>query len=374
MMLEENQLEPMPLIDLASPWGANLEAAMCETCDRSYLTPQQALPLLCPHCWQSSLTPVSSLPQAIISESPYNHPPELLAPFTVTTDHVAQSIQNFARGIWFAPGDLTPQNLNERLQPIYAPMWLVDSQVQAIWQAEAGFNYQAVSHQDQFDENRGGWSSHQITETRIRWEPRVGRLERTYHNIPAPALEEHAEFGQKLGSYDLAAAHPYKPEALAQALIRLPDRSTADAWPDTIPAFQAEAAGECRQACQADHWREFRWTAQYQNQNWTLLLLPMWSTYYLDDAQNPQPVLIHGQSGQLHGVRRASMQRAKRTAMMITGVAIVIFILSLIIALVALIRPALGWVAGVGLAIAFIIGLLSLLPIIIVWQFNRTHG
>ncbi|MBN1218296.1 MAG: DUF308 domain-containing protein [Anaerolineae bacterium] len=356
-----------------SAWPTNLVSAICEHCDWRYLLPSDSLPAhqlaRCPHCFQATLVTLDQPGENL----PYPQPPELILPFTLSVDQLAANIQQFAGRIWFAPRDLTPQNLRERLQRVYLPMWLVDSEVQATWQAEVGFNYQVVSHQDRFDENRGGWVSQEITETRIRWEPRLGRLTRTYHNIAAPALEEHHQLQQKLGPANLEAAQAYQSESITNAFIRLPNRLQTDAWPDAIPPLQATAAEECRQASRADHLRQFRWKAEYSNLNWTLLLLPIYTTYYLDDNQNPQPILLHGQSGRLSGPRRASMKRAQQTALIIVSVATVVFVISLILGAVALVRPPVLAVAIIALVVALIIGLLAIAPIVIAWQFNRSN-
>jgi len=345
-----------------SAWGINLEVAICEHCDWRYLLPPGLLPLQCPHCFQATLVALTE--HDGLSNNP---PPELVIPFSVSTGVLGQKIQGFSEGMWFAPTDLKMENLQTRLQRIYLPMWLVDSRVQAIWQAEVGFNYEAVSYRDSFNEKGGGWQSQQITETRIRWEPRVGRLTRTYHNFTAPALEEHFELRDKLGRYDIESSQPYRPNFMDQAVVRLPNRSPEDAWPDAVPALKATASEECCQATKADHMRQFRWSAEYHNQNWTLLLLPMYITYYLDDDQNPQPVLIHGQTGQLSGSKRPSMKRAQRAALIIGVVAVVIFVLSLLIGLASLLVRSLFPVAGVGMGIALLIGLLAITPMVIVW-------
>jgi hypothetical protein len=299
-------------------------------------------------------------------------PPELYLPFTVTGNTLSQTIEKFAGGIWFAPAALNPQNLKSRLQQVYLPMWLVDSEVVAIWQAETGFDYEVVSHQDSFDQNRAGWVSREVTETRIRWEPRAGRLQRPYQNIVAPALEEHHQLSQKLGRYQLERAQPYQPGAVANSFVRLPNRPPGDAWPEAIPLIRAAAAEECRRACQADHLREFRWSASYAEQNWTLLLLPMYATYYLDDDDRYQPVLIHGQTGRLQAPRRASMRRARQAAFIILAVAGALFLLSLVAGIVGLVVPPLLVLGAGGLVIALGLGLLAITPIVIVWQFNRT--
>lgn len=346
-----------------------MEAAVCEVCDWSFLLPQGEDAERCPHCFQAGLSRLGEK----LDRLPYVRPPEQVAPFTVTGEQLGQSIRRFARGIWFAPRDLNPQALQARLQRLYLPVWLVDSYVEALWQAEAGFDYQVVSHRDHFDQNRNGWVSEQVTETRIRWEPRLGRLARSYPNVVAPALEEHAELRKKLGQYNLKTAQDYTPEAVAGAWVRLPNRVPEDAWPEAVPAIQTAAARECRQACRSDHLRQFHWTAQYRDHHWTLLLWPVYVTYYLDDQRQPQSILIHGQSGQLHGPRRASMRRARQTAMIIGGVAVVIFILSLIAALISLLVGRLLTLAVVGLILAILVGAAALLPPLIAWQFNRTN-
>lgn len=351
----------------AQTWGIRQQQAYCEACDWHYLLPaEQALPN-CPHCAQTRL----------LAEEPgdgqFDSPPELVVPFAVSDEALSRQINQFAGGIWFAPGDLDAETLKTRLQPLFLPLWLVDSQVEALWQAEVGFDYEAVSHHDRFDQKQGGWTSQEITETRINWEARVGRLKREYHNIFAPALEEHARLLQTLGNFNLQKGQPYRPQAVGRALIRLPNRTTTDAWPDTAPAFRSLAAGECQQACQAQHLRDFRWSPTYSGQNWTLLLLPVYATYYQNDDQQPQPVLIHGQTGKLAGPRRASMKRAKRTAIIIVAVAAVIFFISLLLGLASLAIPLLLLVAGLGVALAVVVGMLAVAPLVIAWQFNRSQ-
>jgi hypothetical protein len=349
-------------------WGLLLEQALCEACDWRYLLPPGLLPILCPHCLQAHLVALAEDPHLPVFV------PEQVIPFEVSPQVLQQSLEQFAAGIWFAPADLTAKNLKGRLQRVYLPMWLVDSQVQALWQAEVGFNYETVSHRDRFDENTGDWYSQQISETQVRWEPRVGRLNRSYHNIPAPALEEHAQLLARLGAYDLAACRPYSAKMLPETFIRLPNRSPADAWPETGPAFQVAAAGECQQASGAEHFRDFRWQAQYEGQHWTLLLLPLYTSYYLDDEGKSQPVLVHGQTGQLHGPRRASLKRAQRAILMLVGAAGIIFGLSLLAGVGGLLFPPLLVLAALGLVAALLVGLAAIVPPLVVWQTNRRQS
>jgi hypothetical protein len=370
MMREKGETMPeQPAqADLTAAWGVNLTAAVCEQCDWSYLLPAGSAVIYCPHCFEMPLTPLPQQAQYL----PYTRPPEVVLPFAVSEGQLAQTVQNFAHGIWFAPADLKPKTLQARLQRLYLPMWLVDSDAQADWQAEVGFNYNVVSHQDNFNDH-GGWQSREVTETRARWEPRLGRLSRSYTNTSAPALEEHAALQQQLGQFNLETGRPYQTTAVAGAVVRLPNRLPTDAWPDAVPAIQAAAAEECRQAARADHIRQFRWQAGYNHLNWTLLLLPVYATYYLDDAHKPQPLLIHGQTGRVSGPRRASMKRAQTAAIIILVIAAVIFTLSLLVGLVSLKAASLVPLAVIGVVLALGVGAAAIIPIGLAWQVNRKN-
>lgn len=350
----------------SAEWGTAVIVALCPQCDWRYVIPEGKSPGRCPHCFAADLTPV----EGDVNELPYHHPPELATPFTVNKATADKRIEEFADGIPFAPRDLNPETLRSRVQPLYLPMWLVDGDVTATWEAEVGFNYSVVSHQERYSDG-SGWATREVEETRTRWEPRVGQLERSYANIVAPALEQHAALEKALGAYTLDAAQPYAASALEKALVRLPDRAPAAAWADAIPAFQAAAGEECRRAASADLIRQFRWSPTYAGQHWTLLLLPLYATYYLDDENQPRPVLINGQSGRVYGARRASMQRAQRAALIIVAVAAVLFFLSLIAGVAGLAVPPLLVIAGIGGVLALCVGLGAIIPIARAWRFNR---
>ena len=348
-------------------WGAPLIAVVCEHCDWSFLTPETSDLGRCPHCFQAGLARID----AQVSQLPYTQPAELTLPHTLDQAHLSQAIQRFAGGIPYPPQDLTPTNLQARLRRIYLPMWLVDAGVRAAWKAEAGFDYQVVSHQDRY--SGSGWTSQQVKEGRIRWEPRLGRLERSYANLVAPALEDHAALRAVLGAFNLSPARPYQPEDTHGAFVRLPDRPPQDAWSDAQLALHGAAAEECRQAARADHLRQFAWQPEFKDQHWTQLLLPVYAAYYLDDDQQAQSLLIHGQSGQTHGQRRSSLQRATRSALVLLSTAALIFVLGLILAGASLAFPPLLVLGILGLTLALLIGLGAIVPLARAWLFNRSQ-
>jgi hypothetical protein len=367
--------EPQEPMNAAPPaaapadWPQNLSAGVCEVCDWSFLYNPQSPPARCPHCFSRALTPLEA-----VSELPYSAAPELTLPVAVTSASLATSLETFARGIPFYPKDLTAGNLRQRVVQVYLPMWLVDVTALADWSAEAGYNYQVVSHQDRFSDARGGWTSQEVQETRVRWESRLGRLSRRYQNIPVAALEGDTGLPRQAGGFDITAAVPYQPDQVAGAVIRLPSRSQQDSWPDAVLPIYNAAAEEVRQASAADHLRQFRWNAEYSQPNWTYLLLPLLCTYYLDDDNHPQPVIVHGQNGYINGKRKASMARAQGTAMNLVIAAGLIFLVGLLLGAGTLLFPPLGVIAGLIFLLALALALGAVIPILVVWQFNRSRS
>lgn len=350
-----------------SIWGIEYKLLVCDHCKWLYLVNIENKTSNCPACFHQTLVPINNM-----EEYSDIYPPELVIPFSASESVIMKNIEGFASGIPYASEDLNYQALNQRLQCLYLPAWLVDGDVHAEWSAEAGFYYDTLSHLDHFDDNTGGWVSRQVTERRIRWEPRLGRLRRKYQNIPAPALQEREQsLDQQIEAFNPQKIQSYQSSILEMAMVRLPDRHQEDAWSDVQLAFQAKAMEECRLACEAEQIRQFRWQADYHDLNWTLLLLPIYSTFYLDDEGHTQKVLIHGQTGQLTGQKRGSMKRAQKVSLNLIIAAGIIFFIGLILVAIAVILPPILVLAGFILIAATLVGIGAVIPIWRVWQYNR---
>jgi hypothetical protein len=350
-----------------SAWDIPLEFAECETCHWCYLVPAGRPTGLCPNCHRQNLVRLP-LERANLQ---HLYPPELVLPFSLSDQDLEATTKDFAKGIPFPPEELKAAALKARMTPVYLPIWLVDSCTVAAWEAEAGFNYEVISHQENYDQDRGGWDSKEVREGRTRWEARAGKLNRTYQNIPSPALDAATRLEKELGGFARVTAEPYRPELIGSAAIRLPEQTPDETWSEAAAAIQRAATDECRQACGADQIRAFRWKAQFADLNWSLLLLPVYTSYYLDDRDNPQPVIIHGQTGAITGARRASVKRAQGASLIILLVGIILLLLGLLLEMFARGAPGAHGNALL-LEVAGIIGVVAtLVPIGMAWEFNR---
>ncbi len=348
--------------DVAAIWGTPLTAVRCAHCGEAHLV--KDVPPRCPFCLEG---PVESQPAFLPEE-----PPEQVVDYQVSGAGLRAALERWSKGVWFRPSDMQADGMAQRAQRYLIPLWLVDGQVQATWRADVGFDYQVVSSQDRYRDG-AGWRSQEVKETRVRWEPRVGRLEREYENLPAPALDDHHKLMGRLGEYNLSRRSAYTPDIVADAdggAVRVPTLEPEAAWPGAQTAFVRAAQAECQEAAAADHVRDFTVDAQYSGLNWTLLLLPAYVTWY-EEGGRVWPVLVNGQIGHVSGARWASARKAKVASFVIGAVALLLILLGGLLSVAGLLFPPLIAVGGVILLVGVLPALAAPIPVIAAWAYNR---
>ena len=344
-------------------WSSELRGAACQACQNTFLIPAGEDDVLCPHCYQIALDRVAN----VAEEGPS---PELVVPFSLDSQEAVKHIAAFVMSIPIAPDDLTSENLTTRMQRVYLPIWLTDAHVEAQWKAEVGFHYAVMSHQERY---KGGiWQSEEKEETRTRWEPRVGTLARHYENIESAAVHAFKAYGRHLGDWDLSAAQPYQPDAVAGSIVQRPMRSPDDAWREARSGFRNAVVREILEASGADDIRGFSWGPTFEERNWTQLLVPLYTTYYLNDDGEREVLFVHGQTGKTYGKLKASLRAARFRILVAVVAALLIFAGSMVLLVMGVIfLPLLGLFALVGLAAAVGFLILAAMPLIVVSQFNK---
>lgn len=344
-----------------SPWGVNLYPVGCAVCGQAFLAEPARRGQPCPHCAQGALTPQPVRRQAA--------PPELFLQPTVRPADLKLKLTPFVEEVWLRPPDFTVTNLVSRAVPVFWPMWLVDVTMRGQWQAEVGFDYQVKSSQEHYD---GGWRTREVVETRVRWEPRVGELTRTYHNVAVAALAVPAELTRALGDWPAPAgnAAPCTPQTFAGAVVRLPEAPPESALPPAKEACNAQAAQECAAAAGAQHVRQAHFQAEYLNLNWTLLLFPMYATYYTDEAGQRHAVWIHGRTGRVAGRRVASTRSAQTWGLGLGCSGLMALALAVLLMAAGLVFPLFFLLGGLVFVAALVVGLAGLIPALWAWQWN----
>jgi len=338
-------------------WGLDRAIGGCRVCNQVYLVTKNWIGQICPYCVSGRLEEQPALVR--------QEPPELLVSFQLNKPQLENIFKQFTKGVWLAPDDFNYNQLVQRAMPVFWSMWLVDSDVKGTWQAEVGFDYQVESSVEAFQ--AGQWNTQKKIETRIRWETRIGTLERHYDNVAVPALEGHSMLTSRLGGYALEQARTYQAKDLSEAFIRLPDLSPEDSWDIAQKNIQQVAGNECQQAAEAQHIRNFSIQAEYSSQRWSQLLLPMIASYYYGDNGKVYPVWINGQNGQINGVRIASQKKGWLWAGLLAGSALALFIVGLLLTFI----PPIALLGAILIFLALCLGVIAIIPAVWPWQWNR---
>jgi hypothetical protein len=346
---------------ISQGWRYALQPTHCPKCGVAYLIPAEAEKAHCPACFSAHLHPQPSVLRP--------EPPELLLDFSISQSQVAEKLKGWLKGVWLRPKELNPALLVSRLTKTFVPVWLLDGKVTGTWQAQMGYDYQVASSQEIY--RSGGWSTRQLTETRIRWEPRNGTIERAYQNLAVPALEEHSRLMAGLGDFMLNSAPGYNPQALEKAAVRVPNLLPESAWSLAQSGFDRLAASDCQIASDAQHIEEYTIRAEYQDINWTQLLLPVYTTAYREEDGKIIPIMINGQNGRIFGLRQASQKQGWYWTAGILAVALICFLLGLGSSAGVTLLPALALIGGALFIISLAVGIAAPIPALWAWNFNR---
>lgn len=348
---------PTTTDSLTEGWGRTLRAIGCARCGAAHVIGGERTLESCAACASGDLAdqPVRARPEA----------PELVVPFSMDAPVLRERLARWCGRCPYPPDELDADRLVQRARRVYLPVWLVDATASATWNVEAGFDYQVASTREQY--RNGVWTTHRIEETRIRWEPRAGTLEHRYENHAVPALEDHESIVRRLGEFDTGAPESWNPSLLDDAIVRVPDRAPADAWPNVVTRLAKASTDDVKRACGAQHLRDTHLDANLREPAWTLLLLPIYATSYRNGDGERFPVVIHGQSGRIDGRLHASTRKAWRRSVILAAIA------GLVVALGMLFR---GVIPAAALAVfgGMLFGIGAFSPIVRAWRFNASHG
>jgi len=293
------------------------QSRYCPACQRAFLVPGgwQAIP--CPLCQQAALQ-VSPNTEDLA-------PIELIVPPTLDAQTVDVLLSQFMKGAAFPYPDFKAENLKKRLVLIYWPIWLTDVDLDGEWDAIFGYDYQVVSSREKM--GNAGWSSQKVIKTRVKEEPRKGFLNRHYENVISPALHTHDQRLSQLGMVDLKTAHSWQAVNTAQSVIQKETLHPNELEDGVKKQCVNLASADCRKASGAQHPKSYTFYGEFKNMNWTKCIVPMFTTYYVDDKGVRYPIAINGQTGAVYGRRMASTKKA----WLITGILLALAIIMMLV-------------------------------------------
>lgn len=350
---------------LPTEWGIQRIIADCTNCHSSFLIPEIELEIACPICFQGNLKQSPSLFRS--------EPPERIIPSKIDSNKANSLLDKFVNEVKMRCDDFSTRQLINRMKLLYLPMWLVDATIIGQWYATAGFPQQVKSSVEKF--SNGSWKSQDVIEKKLRWEKRSGEISRRYDNIAVLASTDFNKFltNADKNDYDLNQSIPYSPSIIANHRIAVPNIEPDVAWQNAQPSFEKLAYNDVVIACDADKIQDYHLNPNFHNLTWTQVLLPVLTTYYLDDDGQYQVVMINGQTGAIKGKRIASQRKGFLYAGVAFTIALATFLLGLGAFAIAPIFPPISFLGLLFIPIAIIATIVAGYFMVLPWSWNKAQ-
>ncbi len=269
-------------------WGVQKHSVKCQSCHAISIFDPTRQSQGCEFCGATALVPYEEVKESFS--------PESLLPMKVSTSKARELIKTWYGSRWFAPTKLKKAALTDTVEGIYIPYWTFDAQVQADWEAEAGYHYYET---EEYTDGSGNRQSRQTQRT--RWEYVRGNVDHFFDDelVPASAgvQANHLRAIEPFPTADLA---PYDPAYLSGWVVERYQIDLVAAAQRSREAMAQQVNTLCHSAVPGDTHRNLQVRADYSGQTFKHILAPIWMLQYRYGAKNFQ-VVMNGYTGAISG-------------------------------------------------------------------------
>ena len=298
---------------LAAPrslcWGAERKRVRCTKCGATTTLDPGVAASRCAFC---------ATPAVVEAPAGTDHvrPAGLLA-FAVERGSAAQRFRSWVSSLWFRPNDLKEKASVQEMQGVYVPFWTFDALTHNRWTAEAGHRYtvQVLALVNGKPVMR--------SETRIRWEPAAGFLEKSFDDVPVPASKGLPPgLARGIEPFPTGGLVPYDPQYLSGFLAEEYAVDLPDALASAKERITREVHAACGAAVPGDTYRNLQVATAWSGVSCKNALLPVWISAY-EYGGKPFRFLVNGVTGKVDGNAPFS---AAKIALAVLGVLAVILV------------------------------------------------
>lgn len=292
------QLDEIPLdrglrLEQSSDLTETVRTLSCPNCGARIETGTESHAGLCPFCATPVVTDTGTT--RLIK-------PQGVLPFVLTEDQARSALDDWLRGLWFAPSGLTQYaRKGRRMQGVYSPFWTFDADTRSSYRGQRGDHYYETVYVTQEVNGRMQRVPQQVMRT--RWTPVAGRVARGFNDVLVLASSAlPRRFTDALAPWDLSHLVTYDPRYL----------SGFQAEGYTIPLAEGhviarqEMAGviamDVRRDIGGDTQQISAIDTDFSAETFKHVLLPVWLAAYKYNGKSYRFV-VNGQSGRVQGDR-----------------------------------------------------------------------
>lgn len=290
---EQNEFTLEALRQFEQGWGVERRELHCSDCGANLAVEEGGMTATCPFC-SSNHVNLQDATQAGIR-------PKFLIPFAVKSDVLERNLRTFLGQGWMFPSSLAELAKTDKFVGIYLPFWVFDARMDGAWRAQIGHPHTVSYWED----------GKRKTRTEIRWQWESGGASDVVKGLLVPGTTKiSAKIAQRVERFDLAALTEYAPAFLAGWRAMTYDLALPEAW-DQGRARMREinrATNSGQAHARTGHVRSFTMTADFEDERWRYVLLPMYVSAYVYDGRTYQ-VLVNGQTGEVAGQKPVAWWR-----------------------------------------------------------------
>ena len=266
-------------------WGVVRKEMHCDSCGADLVIPENILTTTCTFC-ASNRVRVRTAPSDQLR-------PRFLIPFKIQHDATRTLTQNWLGKGWYHPKELVASAIIDHFIGIYLPFWTFSAQIESTWKAEVG----QEREERYYDDSDKNWK----TRTVIDWNWENGRVS---IDVVDQLLSGSTHLSQvilkRLYPFNLNDLVNYAPDFLAGWQAQTYDLTLPKAWEKSKAEMRERAKTACYSDTHSSYVRNFSMTADFADETWRYVLLPIYLAAYKFENKVYQ-VMLNGQTGAIAG-------------------------------------------------------------------------
>lgn len=261
-------------------WGMERRELHCDSCGAELVVAEGALTATCAFCASNKVN-VRTTPSDKLR-------PRFLVPFKMKIDTIHSRVREWLGKGWYHPAELTAKVLVDRFVGIYLPFWTFDARIYSRWRAQLG-------HTRTYRDRNGN------RRTKIEWRWRSGQVTVDVDDyLFCGSSHISARILGLIQPFNLHALETYSPDYLAGWHAQAYDINLPDAWEAAKTEMRERAKDACYRDINNSHVRNFSMNADFADESWRYILLPVYlASYEFEDTVFQ--VMVNGQTGKVAG-------------------------------------------------------------------------
>ena len=269
-------------------WQAAKTSVRCQSCDAISVFDPTKVAKRCDFFGSASLVPYEEIKESFR--------PESLLPMKVSETAVRDSIRRWYSTRWFAPNALGSKAMTDTVHGIYIPYWTFDAQVEADWNAQSGYHYY---ENETYRDASGNTQTRRVRKT--RWVPSSGHVSHFFDDeLICASKGVDRDLLPKMDNFPTKDLVPYNSGFLSGWVVERYQIDLVTAAKAARERMDAETETLCAREVPGDTHRFLKVRAEYHNQTFKHILVPIWLLTYTYHGKAYQ-VLINGYTGDIGG-------------------------------------------------------------------------